>query len=163
MQRREFVTALAATLLIAPMARADAMTDSVERQLRAQGFTKMHVTRTWLGRTRIVATSKTQTREIIINPRTGEILRDYWQPLATSGQVSASDEILDSRPNSTGGEAEGVSDASSGSSDGGSSSDGGGDSGGDSGSSGGDHGGDGSGSGGDGGGDGGDGGDGGSD
>lgn len=158
MQRREFVTALAATLLIAPMAQADAMTDSVERQLHAQGFTKMKVTRTWLGRTRIVATSKTQTREIIINPRTGEILRDYWQPLSGSGQVSASDEILDSRTGTTG-DGEDGSSASTGSSEGDSS----GDSGGDSGSSGGDSGSSGSDGGGDSGGDGGDSGDGGSD
>lgn len=47
-------------------------------QLREQGFTRIQITRTLLGRSRIVATSKTLTREIVINPATGAILRDYW-------------------------------------------------------------------------------------
>ena len=48
-------------------------------QLRNQGFTQFEVTRTWLGRTRIEAEGPGIEREIIFNPRTGEILRDYWE------------------------------------------------------------------------------------
>jgi len=38
--------------------------------------------RTLLGRLRIVASDGTRRREIIINPNTGEVLRDYWVELS---------------------------------------------------------------------------------
>jgi hypothetical protein len=48
-------------------------------QLQAQGYARIHVTRTWLGRVRIEAEGPGREREIIFNPTTGEILRDYWE------------------------------------------------------------------------------------
>jgi len=54
-------------------------------QLRAQGFDRISVSRTLLGRTRIVAVAADQRREIIFNPRTGEILRDFWESLSGTG------------------------------------------------------------------------------
>ncbi len=52
--------------------------DAIIAQLTDQGFTHIRVSNTFLGRVRIFATSPKLTREIIFNPRTGEILRDYW-------------------------------------------------------------------------------------
>jgi len=53
--------------------------DGVVRQLRQQGFSQIEVSRTWLGRSRIVSRRGDLFREIILNPLTGEILRDYWR------------------------------------------------------------------------------------
>ena len=54
---------------------------SVIEQLEAQGFQIEDVERTWLGRTRVVSRSDRHRRELVFNPRTGEVLRDYWQDL----------------------------------------------------------------------------------
>lgn len=59
-------------------ALAQGFADSVVGQLRAQGFDHVNVERTLLGRVRIRADHTDGTREIILNPRTGEILRDLW-------------------------------------------------------------------------------------
>jgi len=48
-------------------------------QLQAEGYVHIEVTRTWLGRVRIEAEGPGIEREIIFNPNTGEILRDYWE------------------------------------------------------------------------------------
>ena len=48
-------------------------------QLQSQGYVRIQVTRTWLGRVRIEAEGPGREREIIFNPTTGEILRDYWE------------------------------------------------------------------------------------
>ncbi len=62
---------------MAMQAFADPLTESVVRQLQERGYQEVIVTRTWLGRNRIVATSPGRLREIILNPTTGEILRDF--------------------------------------------------------------------------------------
>lgn len=46
-------------------------------RLVSDGFARITVSRTLLGRTRIVAEDDTREREIIFNPRTGVVLRDY--------------------------------------------------------------------------------------
>ena len=56
----------------------DQVQDRIIAQLTSQGFTHIRVSTTFLGRVRIYATSPDFVREIIVNPRTGEILRDYW-------------------------------------------------------------------------------------
>lgn len=82
MSRRGLLVSLVALGVgMAGPARADAAADVV-RQLRALGYTDFDVRRTLLGRVQIVATSATRRREIILNPRTGEILRDIWQPIS---------------------------------------------------------------------------------
>lgn len=63
----------------AGVASADAMVDRVTQQLAKQGYSEIVISRTWLGRIRIEAYGGTASREIILNPRTGEILRDYWE------------------------------------------------------------------------------------
>lgn len=68
-------------LLLASANAASAQQTFVDRviaELRNQGFTSIQVSRTWLGRARIEAQSPRFSREVVVNPRTGEILRDYW-------------------------------------------------------------------------------------
>ena len=48
-----------------------------KQMLQSQGFSEMKVNRTWLGRVRIVARSKDARRELVFNPYSGEVLRDY--------------------------------------------------------------------------------------
>lgn len=55
--------------------------DLVTASLREQGFEVQLVHWTLLGRIRIIAESEFVRREIVINPNTGEILRDYSQIL----------------------------------------------------------------------------------
>ncbi|OUS05382.1 hypothetical protein A9Q96_11565 [Rhodobacterales bacterium 52_120_T64] len=48
-------------------------------ELTAAGFTYIEIHSTFLGRARIIAYSDTEIREVIINPTTGEVLRDLAQ------------------------------------------------------------------------------------
>lgn len=83
MQRRQFLvpllaaSALVAGLMAGPVAAAS-LEEQVVNQLREQGFTEIRMSRTLLGRVRITAEGRGFEREIILNPRTGEILRDFW-------------------------------------------------------------------------------------
>ena len=79
MNRRRFFIGLSAALTMGGAAMAQPAEDMILAQLRQQGFKKITVGRTLLGRTRFVATGNGQRREIILNPVTGEILRDFWQ------------------------------------------------------------------------------------
>jgi uncharacterized membrane protein YgcG len=93
MKRRAFLTAILAGALFAPAAFAQDFVGSVIAQLRAQGFRSVVQERTLLGRVRILASRTDGKREIIINPRTGEILRDLWTPLDGSpGKVTIIDD-----------------------------------------------------------------------
>lgn len=78
MKRRMLLAVGLAVVLSGQAALAQSFTDSVVDQLRQQGFDRIEVERTLLGRTQIVAQGKGGRREIIFNPRTGEILRDLW-------------------------------------------------------------------------------------
>ena len=82
MKRALLTTCLAAfAALASPAAAEDAgqrVQDAIVAQLSAQGFTHVRISSTFLGRVRIYATGPGASREIIFNPRTGEILRDYW-------------------------------------------------------------------------------------
>jgi hypothetical protein len=92
MKRRQFLLmAMAATALAAGPAHAD-FESEVRRQLRAQGFKGITVTTTLLGRSKITASRKNRTREIIMNPRTGEILRDLW--ISTDGSAGGLPTLL---------------------------------------------------------------------
>lgn len=88
------VPALVALLLgLAPMADAkspeERLIDDLEDQLDDMGFEVERVERTLLGRVRIVAEGRGLWREIIINPRTGEVLRDYARPLDAGDRPAA--------------------------------------------------------------------------
>ena len=58
--------------------------DLVE-ELKVSGFTYIEIRRTFLGRARIIAYSATEMREVIMNPTTGEVLRDL--ALESTGDV----------------------------------------------------------------------------
>ena len=74
------IAALGALVVLAPVgATAQSVQDQIISQLRAQGFTQMTVSRTWLGRIRVVAFRGDTRRELVFNPQTGEILRDFWR------------------------------------------------------------------------------------
>lgn len=60
-------------------AAAQSVEEQIITQLRAQGFAVVERDATWLGRVRLVAVSDDLERELVFNPQTGEILRDYWE------------------------------------------------------------------------------------
>ena len=95
MRRRQLLLALALWPLAGP-AEARSITDRVARDLARQGYTSIEVSRTLLGRDRVVASGPEGRREVILNPRTGEILRDLWTPSgsgqAGSGLISTDDD-----------------------------------------------------------------------
>lgn len=74
MNRRAFLVMVGAAAIATP-ALADHEDDIIER-LTEEGYDRIDVTRTLLGRVRIVAFKGRLQRELVLNPRTGEILRD---------------------------------------------------------------------------------------
>ena len=80
-RRHTFLLSLGLLALLAMPAAAQTAEERVVRQLRAQGFDEIEVTRTMLGRVRILAIEDDTLREIVLNPTTGAILRDYWTEL----------------------------------------------------------------------------------
>lgn len=57
----------------------------ITAQLRAQGYQNITLSQTWLGRTRIVALLGSDLREIVLDPNTGEILRDLSRTMMAEG------------------------------------------------------------------------------
>ena len=85
--------AMAGGLMLAMPAHAANFADQVARQLRNQGYREVVVATTLLGRARITGTRHGGTREIILNPKTGEILRDLWVAAdGSSGGISIVDD-----------------------------------------------------------------------
>lgn len=84
---------LLAALATPVLAVAGPLEDQIVAQLQNQGFDRISVSRTLLGRTRFVATNETTSREIVLDPRTGEILRDLLRD--RSGGVDDAPRILD--------------------------------------------------------------------
>jgi hypothetical protein len=127
MDRRALLTGGLAMMAMARPAFARDVSDQIVDQLKRLGYSRIEKQRTLLGRTRILAESATRRREIIVNPGTGEILRDYWEQISGGGNESDnSGGIIDSDSSgSDGGGSSGGSSSGNGSS-GGSSSEGGG-------------------------------------
>ena len=79
------IAALMTPLLLAlatPPALAEANAtlapaDEIVSTLRERGYRIVEDERTWLGRQRILAEKNGTRREVVFNPGTGEILRDY--------------------------------------------------------------------------------------
>lgn len=78
MNLRLFAVAMLVFTLGAPVASFADVVDDFRSALSQQGYSQVEVIRTLLGRTRIVATNEQGVRELVINPRTGEVLRDVW-------------------------------------------------------------------------------------
>ena len=80
---------LMALLLAMPgLAAAQSVQDQIVSQLTAQGFTRIEISRTLLGRVKIEARSARLERELVFNPVTGEILRDYWEDRDDGGSAT---------------------------------------------------------------------------
>jgi hypothetical protein len=79
-KRRKFLAGLLCGLIAATPAAAQDHVEDIVSQLREQGFSNIQQESTLLGRVRIMASSGDGQREIILNPHTGEILRDLWIP-----------------------------------------------------------------------------------
>jgi hypothetical protein len=62
--------------------------EQIVAELRAEGYTRIEIRRTLLGRTRITATSPIYDREIILNPATGVIMRDLLRVRSGGGGSS---------------------------------------------------------------------------
>lgn len=77
-----------ALVLGAASAAAASYEDRLIAHLRALGYGDITLSFTLLGRAQIIAISKDDTREIVLNPRTGEILRDFAQSIETDGVQS---------------------------------------------------------------------------
>lgn len=88
MNRRTILFALAAVMAL-PVAAATAKEPYEEwiDWLEDAGYSDITATRTFLGRIQIQARLGRMNREIVINPRTGEVLRDVM--LDASGAVSS--------------------------------------------------------------------------
>ncbi|MFN3292639.1 MAG: hypothetical protein ACK4S2_11210 [Gemmobacter sp.] len=115
MHRRRLILGLVAVLAAGPLS-AQSLADRVTRDLQRQGLTSIETSRTLLGRTRIVGTGPEGRREVILNPRTGEILRDLWQPSGTGSGGG----LLSTRDDDHGGEGRGRGRGRGGDDDGGS-------------------------------------------
>lgn len=79
MNRRSFFVGAAMLALLGPRAaysQTQAIVDRVVADLRRQGYTDFEVRRTLLGRVIIEAEGPGRKREVVLNPHTGEILRD---------------------------------------------------------------------------------------
>ena len=72
-------TLLAGLVLVSLAASANARTveERLIAGLKSQGYVILEDGYTFLGRLRIVAENATYHREIVVNPETGEVLRDY--------------------------------------------------------------------------------------
>ncbi len=78
LNRRQFTVGLATLPALAGPAFAQDFAADLQASLEQDGFRIESVGRTLLGRVRILAQNASGEREIILNPRTGEILRDLW-------------------------------------------------------------------------------------
>ncbi|MEL6620140.1 MAG: PepSY domain-containing protein [Pseudomonadota bacterium] len=76
--RRGLLLSMAAAFVCTGLpVQAQTATDQVVMRLQDLGYTRISIGRTLLGRVRIVASGPPGKREIILNPSTGAILRDY--------------------------------------------------------------------------------------
>ena len=109
MKRRRFLFGLtaASAILWAGATMAATYADGVVGQLTKQGYYNIAMETTWLGRVRIIADRADGKREIILNPRTGEILRDSWQASGAGNVTPIIDEVNGGGPGSSGDDAKG--------------------------------------------------------
>ena len=116
MKRRVFLVGLAAAstlVVVAGPGMAASYAEDIIAQLTKLGFSNISVETTWLGRSKIVATRSDGIREIVLNPRTGEILRDVWSPVSGGGVTrNVLDDVNGSGGDDGGGNSSGGDDSS---------------------------------------------------
>lgn len=88
MDRRRFLAGLAcAGLVLASPAYAQDAQARILQRLQDDGYVNIRLSRTFLGRIRILASGTQGEREIVLNPSTGVVLRDYLRPPASDGDT----------------------------------------------------------------------------
>ena len=85
MLKRVLISLAIVAGLLGPPAQASVTEQRIVAELREQGYARIEIRRTLLGRTRIRATSPSYEREIILNPATGVIIRDFWRSRNDNG------------------------------------------------------------------------------
>ena len=80
--------ALGGALWAAPVARAETP-EEIVAQMQAEGLRSIEVSTTWLRRIRIVGEGQSGAREVVIDPRNGEVLRDFTAPATAGGRPGA--------------------------------------------------------------------------
>ena len=94
--KRIIIPLVIAAGLLGPPAHATTA-EAIVAELREQGYRQIEIRRTLLGRTRIIATSPTYDREIVLNPSTGAILRDLIRVRDAGGDDDGFESVLDGR------------------------------------------------------------------
>lgn len=87
MRLKTIRNAILVAVIVASPAYGQDLGAQVTEQLHRQGYSDVSISRTLLGRLRVTAQSSRYRREIVLDPRNGEILRDLRRPLDGSGIV----------------------------------------------------------------------------
>ena len=77
LKRALVLICLALAMTTPAVASPDEVRARIVAELREEGYAEIRVSRTLLGRMRFVAVTSDRQREIVVNPATGLILRDY--------------------------------------------------------------------------------------
>lgn len=86
MLKRLILIALLTFAAAPAVANETTLRDHYVSVLQDEGYEEIRITRTLLGRLRFVAYSPRYRREIVVNPITGVVMRDYIRLLARSNQ-----------------------------------------------------------------------------
>ncbi|WP_347311479.1 hypothetical protein [Defluviimonas sp. SAOS-178_SWC] len=93
MTRRGFLLSSSGLLLSSAVPAVSAtFQDDVERRLSREGYRITYKKRTWLGRIRIQAMRGNRRREVVLDPSSGEILRDYIEVTSRGRDSQPADE-----------------------------------------------------------------------
>lgn len=79
---------------------AQTLQDRIIAELQEDGFRQIRISRTWLGRLRYLGTKPGARREIVVNPATGVILRDYLRLTQSDDDDGDRSDRSDSRTSS---------------------------------------------------------------
>ena len=79
------LSASVATAQIPAAYVGDPVVEKIAADLAAQGFEITEVRVTLLGRYKIEASASGYSREVVVAPSTGRVLRDRWEPTVTGG------------------------------------------------------------------------------
>jgi hypothetical protein len=83
--KRLILAAVCAIALGQPVL-AQSIDERIAASLQAEGYQIVTMSRTWLGRIYVIAETDSVRREMVFNPATGEVLRDY---AVTKGPANA--------------------------------------------------------------------------